>query len=382
MKQLVIVLLLTLSVGCGRHSTLTPSKITGPQTLAVPKTGAYTGAYIDFGDNEDDVTLDKIEAFENLVGKHQAIVASSSYWGEQSFPTANVELIVRHESIPLIFWSPWDKPYDQDVIAKSGPDRFNLNAINQGKWDAYIDAWGDAAKKIGSPMLVSFGNEMNGSWFPWSGTFYGGEEPVPNATPDKHPTPIPGYNDSVKSSPFPASGPETYKRAFRHVVDRVRARGASNVLWVFHVNNYSMPSDIWNVAAQYYPGSDYVDWLGLSVYGEQFHGSESFVDFDPIFEWPADEIHAIDPNKPVMLAEWGVGEFPKEGDKSEWISDGFTAMKNRAFVKAAVFWHERWQNPDDTYSNLRVNSSPEALDAYRKGVSDPYWLDRPFLAPR
>ena len=38
-------------------------------------------------------------------------------------------------------------------------------------------------------------------------------------------------------------------------------------------------------------------------------------------------------------------------------------------VKAAVYWHERWQNDDQTYSNLHINSSPEALDAYRKGVS-------------
>ena len=382
MKKLTIALLLALTVGCERHMTLTPLKTQSPQTLAVPKSGAYTGAYIDFGDNEDDVTLDKIEAFEKLVGKHQAIVASSSYWGEQSFPTANIQLIVRHQSIPLIFWSPWDKPYDQDIIAKTGPDRFNLNAINEGKWDAYIDAWGDAAKKIGAPMLVSFGNEMNGSWFPWSGMFYGGEKALPNATPDRHPTPIPGYADSAVAPALPPSGPDTYKRAFRHVVDRVRARGANNVLWVFHVNNYSMPSDLWNVAAQYYPGSDYVDWLGLSVYGEQFHGSDSFVDFAPIFEWPADEIHAIDPNKPVMLAEWGVGEFPKEGDKSDWIRDGFAAMQKKTFVKAAIFWHERWQNADDSYSNLRVNSSPEALDAYRKGVSDSYWLDRPVLVPR
>jgi beta-mannanase len=174
-------------------------------------------------------------------------------------------------------------------------------------------------------------------------------------------------------------GPEIYKRAFRRVVDRVRARGANNVLWVFHVNNYSEPNDLWNVAAQYYPGSKYVDWLGMSVYGEQFHGMDDFVDFDPIFEWPADELHAVDPSKPVMLAEWGVGEFPKEGNKADWIREGFSMIQKYPFVKAAVFWHERWQNADDSYSNLRVNSSPEALEAYRKGVANSYWLDKPIL---
>jgi hypothetical protein len=46
-------------------------------------------------------------------------------------------------------------------------------------------------------------------------------------------------------------------------------------------------------------------------------------------------------------------------------------------LKAAVFWSERWENDDGTYSNLRVTSSPQALEAYRRGVADPFWLDRP-----
>jgi hypothetical protein len=41
-------------------------------------------------------------------------------------------------------------------------------------------------------------------------------------------------------------------------------------------------------------------------------------------------------------------------------------------IKAAVYWHERWQNPDQSYSNLRVNSSVESLKAYR-GVANPDW---------
>jgi hypothetical protein len=44
-----------------------------------------------------------------------------------------------------------------------------------------------------------------------------------------------------------------------------------------------------------------------------------------------------------------------------------------------VYWHERWENDDGSFSNLRVNSSPETLDAYRKGVADPHWLADPIL---
>jgi len=96
--------------------------------VMVPEQGAYTGAFIDFGEAEEDVTLEGIEDFETMVGKHQAIIASSSFWGEQDFPTRSLKVIWQHRSLPLVFWSPWDRPYTQST----GPDRFNLNSIIAG----------------------------------------------------------------------------------------------------------------------------------------------------------------------------------------------------------------------------------------------------------
>lgn len=342
--------------------------------LAVPEHGIYTGAFVDFGDREDEVTLEKIEAFEALAGKHQAIVASSSYWGEQTFPKANMRIIARHGSVPLVFWSPWDRPYDEG----RGPDKYSLTRIIAGEHDAYIDRWGDGAKEHAAPIMVSFCNEMNGAWFPWSGIHYGGGKEIPGTDPVQY------------------EGPELFKKAWRHIVDRVRARGAANVLWVFHTMDYSMPNDGWNMAEQYYPGSDYVDWMGFSLYGVQYTSDAEWAPFFPLFDWPYTELSLLDPKKPIMLCEWGVGEFPKLGDKGGWIRDGFQIMadeKKYPRLKAAVYWHERWQNSANEadasakenagkYSDLRVNSSPGALDAYRKGVASPFFLSEPRWVPR
>ena len=70
-------------------------------------------------------------------------------------------------------------------------------------------------------------------------------------------------------------------------------------------------------------------------------------------------------------------------------AEAFQEMRNYDNLKAAVFWNERWQNEpsidadgiyhDGSFSNLRVNSSPKALDAYRNGVNDPSWLGRPVI---
>lgn len=347
------------SLGCEKRDIVAPKvDPNAPVEVLLPEKGAYTGAFIDFGEAEDAVALETIEEFEQLVGKHQAIIASSSYWGEQSFPSANLKMIWRHGSLPLVFWSPWDRPYEQH----KGPDRFSLNAILAGTWNRYIDDWADGAREFGKPMIVSFGDEMNGDWFPWSGACYGGAKPVPG-------------------QPNEWEGPEFFKRAFRYVVDRVRARGAHNVQWLFQTNNYSFPMETWNFAPAYYPGSDYVDWLGMSVYGQQFN-DEPWANFLPLIEWPYKEMAAIDSKKPIMITEWATGEFPKSGDKAKWIREAFEVMRTRLpRVKAAVYWHERWQNEDQSYSNLHINSSPEALAAYREGVSDPYWLGKLILRP-
>jgi beta-mannanase len=42
-------------------------------------------------------------------------------------------------------------------------------------------------------------------------------------------------------------------------VQRVRARGASNVIWAFHVNAETFPGDPRNSMKALYPGADVVD---------------------------------------------------------------------------------------------------------------------------
>ena len=357
-RNWLVLLAVLFLCACDRPANPQPA-IRNPQ-LVIPEHGLYAGAYIDFGEREDGVTLEKIANFDRLVRKEQALVASSSYWGEQTFPKENMELIARYGAVPLVFWSPWEQPYKEGL----GPDKYSLTSIIAGEHDAYIDRWADGAREYDRPMIVSFANEMNGEWFPWSGKLYGGGTPIPDTLPLRY------------------QGPETFKKAWRHVVDRVRARGAKNVQFVLHLMNYSLPQEEWNLARHYYPGPDYVDWLGFSLYGVQFHDDEEWAPFFPLFDWPYTELTLLDPQKPIMVCEWGCGEFPEKGSKAQWIRDGFKWMKDTKKyprVKACVFWHERWQNEDGRYSNLRVYSTPESLQAYRDGVADPFFLGRPIF---
>lgn len=357
-----ILIMLAVFSACKAEKTVPAAEKKSPeikpaQRLLIPGGQAYTGAYIDFGETEDDVTPEALENFEALAGRHQAVIGFSNYWGKQSFPHKQLRIIAGYGAVALIYWNPWDHPY----VEENKPDRFNLNEIIAGRWDQYIDMWAREAAATGTTLLVSWGLEMNGTWFPWSGFFYGGGTVIPGTDPPQY------------------QGPENFKKAYRHIVDRARAAGAGNIQWVFHANNTSEPDEPWNRMKNYYPGDRYVDWLGLSAYGQQYPHTE-WVSFQKVLPDYYREICSITPDKPFILAEWGVGEFPKSGSKAAWIAEAFRQFPVEfSRMKAAVFWHERWQNGDLSYSNLRVNSSEEALAAYRKGVANPFWLDRPLM---
>lgn len=328
--------------------------------LDVPADGAYTGAYLDFGDFEDNVTLEAIEAFEKLVGKHQAIISFSSFWERENFPKKQVNIISAYGAVPLIYWSPWAHSESQQYNL----EHYNLDKILAGQFDSYLDLWADGANEFRKPLLVAWGIEMNGNWFPWSGYFYGAGKPVPGPGPQLF------------------EGPEKYKRAFKYVVDHVRARGVQNVEWLFHVNNSSDPDEPWNTMAQYYPGPEYVDWLALSAYGQQFPNLD-WAPFDECFPAYYHQLEAVDSSKPILLAEFGVGHFPQSGGSmAAWLETAFDYFSMRApRLKGAVFWHERWQNGDKSYSNLRLTASDEAVQVYRQAVKKPFWLDHPVFIP-
>jgi hypothetical protein len=110
-------------------------------------------------------------------------------------------------------------------------------------------------------------------------------------------------------------------------------------------------------------------------------------DIPSLVDWPYQELCGLDPSKPIMIAEWAIGDFPYSINgpggvrKPEWIKQGLELFRTRyPRIKAAIYWHERWQNPDQSHSNLRVNSSVESLQAYRDGVANPDWLGNLILS--
>jgi len=89
----------------------------------------------------------------------------------------------------------------------------------------------------------------------------------------------------------------------------------------------------------------------------------------PLLDWPYTELTLLDPKKADHDLRVWRRRTADLGSKPDWIRDAFRTMKtpNSPRIRACIFWHERWQNSEGAdaanTSNLRVNSTPESLEA-------------------
>jgi len=330
--------------------------------LPPPDGEIYHAAYPDFGGWEDEVSAAKIADFEALTGKQIVWAYFSNNWWQPEpgirFPVEHVRAIHEAGRVPFIRMMP--RTEDPETGDMRLPDpHYSMQAIIDGEWDADLIQWAQAAKDTGIPLLVEFGTECNGNWFPWNAEWNGAESKTEYGDP--------GLYD----------GMERFRDAYRHIIDLFNAQGVENITWFFHVDAYNDPAVPWNVMAGYYPGDEYIDWIGVSVYGPQESG-EGWWLFSDVLNDSWEEITAISPGgKPIAILEWGVIDYASVGPKDVWIVDAFETLLSGDYpeIKAISYWHE---NFDQT--NLRLDSSPEAIAAYRKGVASPAFVVDPLFS--
>jgi hypothetical protein len=339
-------------LACAGSSATTPacSGAAGVR-VAPPERGLYHAAFPFFvrGDrNEDYVDSGRLAGFERLAGKRIAWAYFSQHWFRGiRFPQAEARTIWRHGSVPFIRLMPWSAQGEH----RAEPT-FTLQRILDGAFDGQLAVWARDAGASGIPLMVEFGTEVNGRWFPWNGVWNGGGRRN-------------GYGD-----PAQADGPERFRDAYRHIVTLFRANGTSNVTWVFHVNHNSDPVAPWNRIAAYYPGDGYVDWVGVSVYAAQTPG-ESWTEFQPALAAAYGELARIAPTKPIAVLEYGAPEARDPRRKAGWIAAALRTLRSGRFprVKAAAWWDERWTAEKGRAVDMSIGSSPAARAAYRRGVA-------------
>jgi Glycosyl hydrolase family 26 len=316
--------------------------------LAPPAHGqVYRAAFPGFGGTEDHVSVDRIRRFERLSGSRIAWAYFSNNWfgGHIHFPAEHVREVSRSGAMPFVRMMP------RSGYRHGADPNFSMQSIADGSWDPELRRWCDGARDAGVPLLVEFGTEVNGDWFPWNGRWNGA-----------------GHTDGY-GNPHEADGPERFRDAYRRIVDLCRGEGADNITWFFHVDVSGWPHARWNRISSYWPGSRYVDWIGLSDYGPQKPG-EPWVSFRRRLDRVYDRVTALGP-EPIAMLEYGASEQPGHpGRKAGWIrrTIGDVAADRWPRLNALSYWNEAWRNGDGSVSDLRIDSSRRSLRAYRRGI--------------
>lgn len=285
-------------------------------------------------------TFAGMEQLENAINYKFPIISFYSAWGDkptQQFPLRMVETIHRMGSVPMITWEPWVVDFDERVRTNLPPvaerEYASLKAIARGEYDFYLVPWAKAAAAYGRPIFIRFAHEMNDPYrYPWG--------------------------------PQNGNRPDDFVAAWRHVHVVFEKMGATNVLWVWSPH-ISMP---W--FEYYYPGAQYVDWVGVGVlnYGNVATWSRWW-SFHQILEKAYPGLLRLE--KPIMVSEFG--SLATGGDMAEWYRQAFYHMTHTygRGVRAVIFFN---QTNDITISpefplNWSVVQSPRATGVVAQEIA-------------
>jgi len=274
--------------------------------------------------------IENIPAFEKTIGRKLGVVLFFTHW-QNPFPLKEVKAIIENGSVPLLTWEPW-------ITDENGA----LNSIISGKHDEYMLKFLKAAKEIGQPIFLRFAHEMNGDWYPWSGTKNNCE----------------------------ASGPELYSKAWKHLHTLIYNNvNAKNIKLVWCVNHDNLPLEKWNDFGAYYPGDEFVDWIALDGYN---WGYEKWQSFDEVFSGAYKKVLSIS-GKPLMIAEFASAESGRSSleNKNIWIKDAFEKIISN-YDKVKIFC---WFNINKE-RDWRVDSSAGSEAALRSALQNVRFLDK------
>ena len=341
------------AMACGRAPTSGGQALT---RIAAPPAGKlYHGAYPGgTSGEEDDITAAGVRSYEQAVGKRAAWVCFSHNWYQGTgFPAETVGWIRELGAAPYI------------RLMLRGPEeergeQFTVESVLRGELDGELRRWAEGARRYGGPLIVEYGTECNGNWSPWNGEHHGNGR-------------MGGFGDPKKPD-----GPERFAEAYRRVVRVMREAGAGNITWVFHIDAYDDPEVGWNRFENYYPGDEWVDWIGVSVYGPQEPTETEAASFRETM----DECYArleqmakerSSKGKPVVVAEFGCTAGSAAARPTAWAGAALDDLLRGRWPRVIGFswWNENWENDDDPAHNtvMRVEGVPGLAEVFRSRLS-------------
>jgi glycosyl hydrolase family 26 len=233
----------------------------------------------------------------------------------------------------VVYYSSWKQPFaasfaqtardhDAYVLVQLEPKGVTLDSIAAGRSDAYLRSYADAVVAFRHPVILSFGHEMNGTWYSWGN----GQQ-----------------------------SPAAFVAAWRHIVDVFRAEGAANVTWLWTVSSIEGAS---SELSKWWPGAAWVTWIGVAGY--YYHATDTF---GLVFGSTIADVRTFS-SAPVLIAETAVGTTVNR----ESQIDGLFAGVSEQGLAGAV-WFDEAQHAGIYHQNWRLEDDPDALAAFSAAVA-------------
>lgn len=298
--------------------------------------GLYT-AQSPFNWSEYDQVSQEVGKATNMVGFFQGF--------DQDFNQNAVQRSWANGRLPMMTW--------ESVPAKTGNDQpyvegYTNEDVISGKFDAYLTQYAKALAANGQPLVIRFDHEMNGQWYNWS--------------------------ESAKQQNAAGS----YTAMWQHVWNVFQANGANQyAIWDW---SPSRIDKLGNAKYQtleymqnYYPGAEYVDWVGMSGY---YRDATEQPTFENTFGATLAQIRQVAPGKGIVLNEIGAtetGGSVTNPQKTQWIDSLFDALADPAnsdIIGFAYFSETATTIVDGTRTtnDWRLNSRADSLAAFAEGI--------------
>ncbi len=322
-----------------------------PVTYCLPENGSLLfGAYTpDPASVPGVLTGDSIAGFSRLVGKTPGIIAISDEWGDDMlFPEQQADLVRKSGATPYIRLM-----LRSALTEYTAEPLYSFDNIANGKFDTNLRHWARAARAFGTPVVVEYGTEVNGWWYPWNGYWNGG-----------------------------ARGTDGFIAAYRHIITLMEEEGADNIIWVYHVAASSLPDESWNTLSSYYPGDGYIDWVGVSVYGAKSPYGTGTRSFGEQMDRVYPDILGFAPEKPVLICEMGTDMRNQAENPVTWIQEALVGLQSDSWpsVFGIVWWNDGWQNDNNPLhdTSLRIEDNEEVLSVFKEEIgSGSVYISKP-----
>lgn len=154
--------------------------------------------------------------------------------------------------------------------------------------------------------------------------------------------------------------PNNFKAAFTRFVTHSKVAGLieTNTKWVFAPNGWSGPPF---KIADYYPGSDFVDLIGLSGYnwGTDFP-ARGWTSVFRTMGQALNEVRSFAPEKPYLVAQ--VASSTIGGDRDAWLRDMFSLLSADPNVVAFIYFDI------DKETDWAVYEDGQVAPGFREGM--------------